>query len=79
MELYSNSLWGCGHHNWLSRLYRHIGNNSGYHLVCWYLLEYSRLIKPMAESTAKVQFPYIVYKYVHMFYRFATGLGATLQ
>ena len=43
------------------------------------LLEYSRLIKLTAKSTAKIQFPYMVYKYVHMFYRFATGLGTTLQ
>ena len=28
-----------------------------------FVLEYSRSIKPTAESTAKVQFPYMVYKY----------------
>ena len=29
------------------------------------MLEYSRSIKPMAKSMAEVQFPYVVYKYVH--------------
>ena len=32
---------------------------------CWNcVLEYSRLVKPTAEHTAEVLFPYIVYKYV---------------
>ena len=39
------------------------------------VLEYSRSIIP----TAKFEFPYMVYKYVHAFYWLATGLGATLQ
>ena len=30
-------------------------------------------------SRPKFEFPYMVYKYVHAFYRLATGLGATLQ
>ena len=42
---------------------------------CKKVLEYSRSIIP----TARFEFPFIVYEYVQIFYRLATGLGATLQ
>ena len=38
---------------------------------CWNIQ--GRLSRP------KFEFPYMIYKYVHGFYRLATGLGATLQ
>ena len=38
---------------------------------CWNIQ--GRLSRP------KFEFPYMVYKYVHAFYRLATGLGATFQ
>ena len=38
---------------------------------CWNIQ--GRLSRP------KFEFPFMVYKYVHIFYRLATGLGATLQ
>jgi hypothetical protein len=41
------------------------------YLDCWNIQ--GRLSRP------KFEFPYMVYKYVHAFYRLATGLGATLQ
>src|ERR1700720_4185226 len=39
-------------------------SRSAYNQLEGGVLEYSRLIKPMAESTAIIKFPYMVYKYI---------------